>query len=149
MDLKLRTNCDDIFRTLCTLAQRAVWCVYRHSTVADYTAEWHVRMPWIHTVDGMNWKSSALRHRTMTLCQTTGSRVSRSVLYWQTPVSASPHRKPDTTLCCPCCVQKYHQGVKISCKSLWRWYISTNIMFLDVFHRPVYFSKHNISETGF
>jgi hypothetical protein len=22
-------------------------------------------------------------------------------------------------------------------------------MFLDIFHRPVYFSKHNVSETGF
>jgi hypothetical protein len=34
-------------------------------------------------------------------------------------------------------------------KSLWWWYISTNIMFLDVIHSPVYISKHNISETGF
>jgi hypothetical protein len=26
--------------------------------------------------------------------------------------------------------------------------ISTNIMFLDIIHRPVYISKHNVSETG-
>jgi hypothetical protein len=24
---------------------------------------------------------------------------------------------------------------------LWWWYINTNIMFLDIMHRPVYFSK--------
>jgi hypothetical protein len=42
-------------------------------------------------------------------------------------------------------------------RSLWQWYISTNIMFLDVIHHPffswkhhlVYFSKHDVSETGF
>jgi hypothetical protein len=27
--------------------------------------------------------------------------------------------------------------------------VSTNIMFLDIIHRPVYFSKHNVSDTGF
>jgi hypothetical protein len=34
---------------------------------------------------------------------------------------------------------------------LWWWYINTrtNIMFLDIIHRPVNISKHNISETGF
>jgi hypothetical protein len=34
-------------------------------------------------------------------------------------------------------------------KSLWRWYLSTNIIFLDIIHRPAYISKHNVSETGF
>jgi hypothetical protein len=47
--------------------------------------------------------------------------------------------------------------VFIRSKSLWRWYISTNILLLFIIHRPViiqkhrpvYFSKHNVSETGF
>jgi hypothetical protein len=47
------------------------------------------------------------------------------------------------------------QSAFIKCKSLWQWYISTNIMLLDIIlrpvliwkHRPVYFSKHNVSET--
>jgi hypothetical protein len=32
---------------------------------------------------------------------------------------------------------------------LLQWYISTNIMFLENIHRPVYTSKHNVSETVF
>jgi hypothetical protein len=32
--------------------------------------------------------------------------------------------------------------------SLWRWYVSTNIMFLNIIHRPVYIIQHNVSETG-
>lgn len=112
IDIKLRTNCDQIFRTLCTLAQRTVWCVYQRSTVAGYTAEWHVRMPWIHTADGMNWKSSALQRQTMTLCRTTGSRALRSALYLQTLVSASPSdRKPDHSVLIMPCTEISSDGV--------------------------------------
>jgi hypothetical protein len=34
-------------------------------------------------------------------------------------------------------------------KSLWWWYISKTIVFLDITHHPVFYLKHNISETGF
>jgi hypothetical protein len=37
----------------------------------------------------------------------------------------------------------------IGSKSLWRWYISTNIMFLDIIHRPVFILKYKVTETGF
>jgi hypothetical protein len=44
--------------------------------------------------------------------------------------------------------------VELKSKILWRWYISTNIMFLDIIYRPVfiqkhlhvYITKHNVSE---
>jgi hypothetical protein len=39
--------------------------------------------------------------------------------------------------------------MQIRSKTLCRWYISTNLMFLDIIHRPVYISKHNVSETVF
>jgi hypothetical protein len=47
--------------------------------------------------------------------------------------------------------------LKVRSKILLRRYISTNIMFLDTIHRhvfiekhrPVYFPKHKVSETGF
>jgi hypothetical protein len=34
-------------------------------------------------------------------------------------------------------------------KSLWRWYIDTNIMLLDIIHRPDFILNRNASETGF
>jgi hypothetical protein len=37
--------------------------------------------------------------------------------------------------------------VKVRCKSSWRWYINTVIMFLHIIHRL--YLKHNVSETGF
>jgi len=77
---KLSRKCDTIFRTLCTLAQRRVWCVWQHITAADCTVEWHVKMPWTHIVDGMNWRNSVHLHLTMTLFLPTGSRVSHSAL---------------------------------------------------------------------
>jgi hypothetical protein len=50
----------------------------------------------------------------------------------------------------------YQTVVKIRPKSLWRWYINTSIMFLDIIHRLVFnqkpsclYSKHNVSESGF
>jgi hypothetical protein len=52
---------------------------------------------------------------------------------------------------------KVTTNIEIISQSLRRWYISMNIIFLDIFHRtvfmknhfPVYFSKHNVSKTGF
>jgi hypothetical protein len=41
------------------------------------------------------------------------------------------------------------QNLLLRSETLWRWYFSTNVMFLDIIHRPVYISKHNVSETGF
>jgi hypothetical protein len=45
--------------------------------------------------------------------------------------------------------------IRVRSKSLWRWYISTNVMFLDIIHRYVIFLKtvlfifqNNVSETG-
>jgi hypothetical protein len=35
------------------------------------------------------------------------------------------------------------------CKSLWRWYICTNITFLEIIHRSVYISKQDVSESEF
>jgi hypothetical protein len=32
---------------------------------------------------------------------------------------------------------------------LWRWYISITIIILDIIYRPVFYLKHNLSETGF
>jgi hypothetical protein len=32
---------------------------------------------------------------------------------------------------------------------LWRWYINITITILDIMHRPVFYLKHDISETGF
>jgi hypothetical protein len=49
---------------------------------------------------------------------------------------------------CNCFSSINHTVWLIRSKSLWRWYISINIMFLDIIHRPVNFSKHNVSETG-
>jgi hypothetical protein len=36
----------------------------------------------------------------------------------------------------------------IRSKSLWRWHINTNIIFLDIIHHPV-FIQNNVSVTGF
>jgi hypothetical protein len=62
-----------------------------------------------------------------------------------------------TELTCLTWVSKITEENLIGCKGLWRWYIGTNIMLLDIIHclclylkrRSVYFSKHNVSETGF
>jgi hypothetical protein len=32
---------------------------------------------------------------------------------------------------------------------LWRWYINITITILDIIHRPVFYLKDNVSETGF
>jgi hypothetical protein len=32
---------------------------------------------------------------------------------------------------------------------LWRWYINITITILDIINRPVFYLKHNVSETGF
>jgi hypothetical protein len=45
-------------------------------------------------------------------------------------------------------------GHNIPSKSLWRWYIGTNIMFLDIIHRlylktVLFIFQNNVSETGF
>jgi hypothetical protein len=32
---------------------------------------------------------------------------------------------------------------------LWRWYINIITTILDIIHRPVFYSKYNISDTGF
>jgi hypothetical protein len=32
---------------------------------------------------------------------------------------------------------------------LWRWYINITITILDIIHRPVFYLKHDVSETGF
>jgi hypothetical protein len=32
---------------------------------------------------------------------------------------------------------------------LWRWYINITITILDIIHRPVFYLKHDCSETGF
>jgi hypothetical protein len=33
-------------------------------------------------------------------------------------------------------------------KRLWRWYINTYNVFLDIFHGPVFYLKRNVLETG-
>jgi hypothetical protein len=88
---KLSSKCDKPFRIRCTLGQKRAWCVCQHSTAVDCTAEWHVKMPWTLIVDGMNWKNNVHLHLTMTLFLPTGSRVSHSVLCWQTLVSHVVH----------------------------------------------------------
>jgi hypothetical protein len=32
---------------------------------------------------------------------------------------------------------------------LWRWYINITITILGIIHRPVFYLKHDVSETGF
>jgi hypothetical protein len=32
---------------------------------------------------------------------------------------------------------------------LWRWYSNVTLTILDIIHRPVFYSKHKVSETGF
>jgi hypothetical protein len=32
---------------------------------------------------------------------------------------------------------------------LWRWYINITITILDIIHRPVFYLRHDVSETGF
>jgi hypothetical protein len=32
---------------------------------------------------------------------------------------------------------------------LWRWYINITITILDIIHRPVFYLKYDVSETGF
>jgi hypothetical protein len=32
---------------------------------------------------------------------------------------------------------------------LWRWYINITIAILDIIHRPVFYLKHDVSESGF
>jgi hypothetical protein len=32
---------------------------------------------------------------------------------------------------------------------LWLWYINITIIILDIIHRPVFYLKHDVSETGF
>jgi hypothetical protein len=31
---------------------------------------------------------------------------------------------------------------------LWRWYINIANTIMDIIHRPVFYSKHNVSKTG-
>jgi hypothetical protein len=53
-------------------------------------------------------------------------------------------------------MKNVNDDLYIISKSLWRWYISTSIMFLDIIHRLIYlkkpssfFFRHKVSETGF
>jgi hypothetical protein len=32
---------------------------------------------------------------------------------------------------------------------LWRWYINITVTNLDIIHRPAFYLKHDVSETGF
>jgi hypothetical protein len=42
-----------------------------------------------------------------------------------------------------------NKSTEIRSNRLWRWYINTITVFLDIIHRPVFYLKHKVSETGF
>jgi hypothetical protein len=46
-------------------------------------------------------------------------------------------------------VREPRTGFEIKSIFLWRWYIKVTITILNIIHRPVFYLKHDISETGF
>jgi hypothetical protein len=56
--------------------------------------------------------------------------------------------KTATTRMLPYIVVRQTQIVIVSI-SLWRWYINITIAFLDIIHRPLFYLKHDVSETVF
>jgi hypothetical protein len=48
-----------------------------------------------------------------------------------------------------CIINNDHWFKFLRSIGLWRWYINITITILDIIHRPVFYLKHDVSETGF